>query len=306
MKRLGFLASLAMLCASSTAFAVPANWAFEMSVAPSLEGAGVWTGRSDGSMATGGVQNVGTRTYAKGGTFSMSSVANVVGDAAAAGTANPQVGNPFALTGHSGNNTIEARFLVSSDYNAPGVISGLFAIENQALGTLHNNPFYGFRSAAAITSPATDNPNGQSAFTFFESSSPGPNNEFHHARIPGQGSLGGFDEIPLVFDQMIKLRIVMNDSGVTQLGTIDYYFDMEDGNGWRHATRQSAAGAYSNTRSRGLIFRKNNEGTVEIDYIRGVNQALPLNASLDAVPEPTGALLCSMAAGLLALARRRR
>ena len=94
--------------------------------------------------------------------------------------------------------------------------------------------------------------------------------------------------------------------GLTQTGIVHFYIDLEDGNGWRHASQSSAAGAYSNTRSRGLIFRKNSEGTVEIDYIRGSNQTLPLSASLDAVPEPAGALLCSMAAGLLALARRRR
>jgi len=316
MKTIKFLTTLVMLGASTSAFGVQAQWGFEMDVAPSTQGAGDWTGRSTGNMATGGTQNAGTRSYAKGTEFTMSSVANAGGDAAAVGTACAPSGNPHSLLGNQSTYTVEARFKVTNYTPGPNEDTA-FGFENNSLGSIHHNLFYGRRNNPSITAPATTNPNGQSNETFFQSSSPGPNNEFSMARIAGQGSVGGFDEIPgaqsgqLGNDRFIKLRHVVMGSGCGAPGTGptgmgDTYFDFEDGNGWRHATSMTAAGAYSNTRSRGLIFRKGSNADVEIDYIRGVNQKVSLQEELSAVPEPASGLLCAMGAGLFALARRRR
>jgi len=292
--------SAVILGSATQALAVPATWAFEMDRHPSEQGAGVWGTagagqRSDGSMATGGelLTAGGLTTIKYTGNVSMSSVDNPgPGNGDTAGTADPPSGDPKALTGFDRSTTIEARFKAYSEFWTEPVqnTKQIFAIENQSLGTLHNNPYYGMRTNGAIVAPATTNPMGQNEKTYFEASSPGPNNEFSMARIDGQGTVTDgpdtFQEIPLVFDKFIKMRVVQTAGTTARTGTVYTYMDMEDGMGWRLAARLINPNQYSNTRSRGLIFRASGSIDIEVDYIRGSDSTLALADTLDAIAAP--------------------
>jgi len=269
----------AVLAAPALCFAVVADKSFEFSHFPSVDGAGVWTSRSNGTMATGAgaVQNPGTITYPKGASYDMATVNNPASD----GTLDTLY--------NTLNWTVEARFKITN-FDNPGAIDFPVAIENNTLGSNHGNFGYGQRTAPAIPEPVVHT----------EISSPGPNNQFSFAG-PGAG-------VNLTQGDWVTVRITSTYAANPATDSVRVTF-LEGQPGASLATPvaggqigvPSPPGA---TRSRGLIIRKNASADVEFDYIRIVKGAVADGVAITAIPEPSSALLLSLA-GLAGLVRRR-